>query len=502
MKVVIIGIDGMDRALLNKYGNRLPTFDALLKTNPNFMLDSVYPPDSITAWSSIFSGLNPAEHGQVFFVDPCDERTFIESKNSEYSGAQFLKGKTFWDTASKYGKKVCILFPLLGYPVWPVNGILAGRVHCSKNVKKTPPQIFPQNHLSGYDLSKLNTLKGYPVKGKIPQFLKAAKDTILQELDFAMKNLQIDNWDLFFIYSTAADTIQHSMWKYYDENDPVYAENPYKESILEIYKLYDQFIDTILNNIDSDTIMMVFSDHGTGRRPTQLYNINEYLRNKGYINLRATNIRSPIPYNMLEQVKLELQKFVIKYKLDSAIIKVLPLFPWWRKVYNQISALDWPNAKAYAIDLSGINVYTYAGIKINKQNLTNSSYDELRGLLIEDLINASDSISGEKYFKWILPREKLYQGKYIAKYPDIVFELDNNYGAGLTVSSTEKRLADTHEIVSGGHRKDGAVFLIAGNTSRSIVKTELTLMDIYPSILDALGLPMSPDIEGNSIFGD
>ena len=153
-------------------------------------------------------------------------------------------------------------------------------------------------------------------------------------------------------------------------------------------------------------------------------------------------------------------------------------------------------------DRSGINVYTYAGIKINKQNLTNSSYDELRGLLIEDLINASDSISGEKYFKWILPREKLYQGKYIAKYPDIVFELDNNYGAGLTVSSTEKRLADTHEIVSGGHRKDGAVFLIAGNTSRSIVKTELTLMDIYPSILDALGLPMSPDIEGNSIFGD
>ena len=61
----------------------------------------------------------------------------------------FLKGKTFWDIASKNGKKVCIITPQLGYPVWNVNGAMIGR--STELYRNIPPvQSFPDNLLKNF----------------------------------------------------------------------------------------------------------------------------------------------------------------------------------------------------------------------------------------------------------------------------------------------------------------------------------------------------------------
>ena len=59
-KVIIIGIDSMDSILLNKFIEELPNFKQLKHECPNLYLKSVFPPDSDTAWASIYTGLNPA----------------------------------------------------------------------------------------------------------------------------------------------------------------------------------------------------------------------------------------------------------------------------------------------------------------------------------------------------------------------------------------------------------------------------------------------------------
>lgn len=109
MKVMVIGIDGLDIELINKFEKELPNFRKLKEQSPDVKLFSVFPPDSPTAWASIYTGKNPAEHGFVFFKDPFTD--------AEYGGhlKNNVSGKTFWDDAGKrLNKKVCILFPLEG----------------------------------------------------------------------------------------------------------------------------------------------------------------------------------------------------------------------------------------------------------------------------------------------------------------------------------------------------------------------------------------------------
>ena len=152
----MIGIDSMDSELLSKYLEFMPNFKKLKETTTKIKMESVFPPDSDTAWASIYTGLNPAEHGVVGFVDPLKKSVDIQTKESE---ADFIRGKTFWDYASDTGKKVIVLLPHIAYPPWKINGVMVSRSRVIDDVKACPP-------IKNYDISRLNSPKGVPKKNK------------------------------------------------------------------------------------------------------------------------------------------------------------------------------------------------------------------------------------------------------------------------------------------------------------------------------------------------
>ena len=89
-------------------------------------MSSVFPPDTTPAWATIHTGLNPASHGIINFVNIADKKgSYVPFKIRD----ELSKGKTFWDVASKNGKKVCIVLPQNIYPGWEVNGCLVCRTN-------------------------------------------------------------------------------------------------------------------------------------------------------------------------------------------------------------------------------------------------------------------------------------------------------------------------------------------------------------------------------------
>ena len=86
-------------------------------------MESIFPVDSVPAWVSIYTGWHPGRHGivEVFDIFDSDLGDILRIDTG------IFKGNTFWDYAGNAGKKVCVLFPLLGYPPWPVNGIMVGK---------------------------------------------------------------------------------------------------------------------------------------------------------------------------------------------------------------------------------------------------------------------------------------------------------------------------------------------------------------------------------------
>ena len=104
MKVLLLGFDALDRLLLEKLSDYLPNIAKMKKDGVFLPVLSTFPPDSDTAWATIYTALNPAEHGVVDFVDPLDKSMKIQHTEKDNTN---IKNRTFWDIAGKNGKKIC-----------------------------------------------------------------------------------------------------------------------------------------------------------------------------------------------------------------------------------------------------------------------------------------------------------------------------------------------------------------------------------------------------------
>jgi len=465
-KLLMIGIDSMDSELLSKYLEFMPNFKKLKETTPKIKMESVFPPDSDTAWASIYTGLNPAEHGVVGFVDPLKKSVEIQTKESE---ADFIRGKTFWDYASDTGKKVIVLLPHIAYPPWKINGVMVSRSRVIDGVKACPP-------IKNYDISRLNSPKGVPKKNKknLNKLALDYKKLVLEEKKFFLKMIK-NEWDLFFCYSSALDAIQHYYWNYCDNNSPDYIENnPFSDLIKDFYVLYDSMVGELIQEAGHGVKTIILSDHGHQGRPLKLVNINEILKKHGFVKETSKyNIN-----NSIENIKSKSVVWISKYDIGWVASKILKVFPKFMNFYISNLSIDLDSSAAYVTDLSGVKSYTYGGIKIKKTK----NYEKIRDSIIKIL---KDEIGDLILF--ISKKEEIYQGKYLYKYPDILIQLKNGYGLGNRINVPIVSDAHTSKIVPGSHRGDTPIFFIQDEEKKVNVET-ISLSDISKIVSDLIDL--------------
>jgi len=495
-RLLILGIDGMDRELIHKYIEYLPNFKKIIQKSPNIKSTSVFPPDSDTAWASIYTGLNPVKHGVVDFVDPL-ERKKINQQESEYLDVDAIKGRTFWDIASGFGKRVCLIYPHIAYPIWSVNGFMI-----NPHLETGELQIYPPDFKFNFKVNKLEVQKRIPrTRFEFKKYLDKKRDVVLNEFDFSKKMLINYDWDLLFFYSSALDSIQHIFWNYCDENDPTYpGNNPFKDSIKNFYILYDKLIGEILEHIDSNTTILILSDHGHSMRPVNLFNINEILRREGYLFCKEDGLASVRGFN--EKFKRAVVNIAQRSGLRPAAQTVLRMFPSIKDMYTKPSTIDFESTIANCTDMSGLKSYTYGGIVIRKDKVRNEEeYSESKRYIINLLSNITIPYSDEKVVDWICEREELYTGQYIYKYPDILFDLKDGYGAGWAIKVPIFSKTAAHKFYPGSHRGTTPIFYILNPADKVCTKQDITLMDIAPTILDLLDINWKEfDFDGESIF--
>jgi predicted AlkP superfamily phosphohydrolase/phosphomutase len=357
--------------------------------------------------------------------------------------------------------KPIVLWPLLAYPTWDINGLFIGRStikdkisqSITKSIEDNPDSIINEKIITNLTHKR----REHPwSKRKFQSYLTDKVKLVNFEFDYALQLSKKYDSNFLFVYSSICDTVQHHFWDECDVNSPFYnPESKYKNTIRDIYMLYDIQIKKILDQIDiKNTKLYILSDHGMQRRPTKIININELLRRNGFL-FTQKNIKTTLKS---KNRKLILQ-IITKLELGDLAAKLLNLFPSLKKGYVKPDIIDYSKTLAAVSDNSGIKSYPYGGITLNKKLIKSEEID--RNELIINIIDLLKEFSerNNNIILDIKKREELGKGTYINSLPDIIFILRKEYGAGWETHTNLITKKDEKNLVPGTHDYTSACFI-------------------------------------------
>lgn len=477
-KLIVLGIDGMDKDVILRYKEFLPNLYGLMKQSGFPKFRSVFPADTTPAWSTIYTGVDPSVHGIINFVN-------VGAQNDTYKPLVFddsaFKGKTFWDVLNRQEMSCAVILPMNIKQGWQIDGLMITRPYNGKI------NVYPQSKKSVYhpNYKILGTEGKFTSESSLPKLRDEFFAKVNEEIRLTRLAMDNENVDVLFSYFSTTDGIQHDFWRHCDPTHPKYPGNNIHENVIrDMYIKMDTFVGEVINKYPA-VPLLVISDHGHGARPVYTVRINELLRRGGYLvpKEKSERVGSGEDKKRFKKfVRTKLITIVKTIGLPKWAMKIAKRFPVWKSLFASGKDFDWNKTVAYLSDLSALKNYSYGGIR-----LSNNVVDKDK--LADEIINyLSDiKIEGEnkKLFEWIVRTNTFYHGKYLYKYPEIIYQMDERYGGEWELGKDvfEKEGGFMYMMSPGGHRWRTAI-IMTNNIRLEKEKYEMT--DIYQIIIDAV----------------
>lgn len=477
-KLIVLGIDGMDRDVVLRYKDQLPNLYSLMQKNGSPHLRSVFPADTTPAWSTIYTGVDPSVHGIINFVN-------VGAKDNTYKPLVFddsaFKGKTFWDVLNRNGFSCAVILPMNIKIGWEIDGLMITRPYEGKI------RVYPEEKEKLYQprFDILGTEGKFTSEKDLPGLRDEFFAKVNEEMRLTDLAMEHENVDVLFSYFSTTDGIQHDFWRHCDPNHPEYpGPNEHENVIRDMYVAMDRYAGDVMRKYP-DTPLLIISDHGHGARPVYTVRINELLRRGGYLAPKGGGDGSK------PSAKKKLKKFiknaavgtVKKIGLPKWAMKLAKKFPVWKSLFASGADFDWDKTRAYLSDLSALKNYSYGGIRLN-DNV--SDKDALADEIIDYLKQVKIDGEDKFLFEWIVRTNTFYHGQFLNKYPEIIYQMDERWGGEWELGKNVFEKGGFMYLMSpGGHRWRTAV-LFANHIP--LQKTNFEMTDIYKIILETLGI--------------
>jgi predicted AlkP superfamily phosphohydrolase/phosphomutase len=299
-------------------------------------------------------------------------------------------------------------------------------------------------------------------------------------------------FDLYFSTYLTLDRMQHFLWRYHDEGDPTWpGPNEHQSAILDAYLMFDRIVGDYLERADDDTDIIVISDHGHGRRCTEVVNVNEMLRQKGWLKVKAGGKNPMHPRRVLQQAKRTAMELLDRFDLTDYTHRIAKLIPQTRKLKKASFLVDEAANPIHAPIFAGTNPCGGVNVHASSIGVLGMEYEEARQAVIDELREQVDPKSGRRLFKWVVRREDVVgTGPAQDRFPDVLYLMESGYGTGWDLFGPVVAVNPTHRKISGGHKIDGVLYTnfdpsaVQGGT----VSRPYELLDVAPLVLQRLGL--------------
>lgn len=345
------------------------------------------------------------------------------------------------------------------------------------NIDPTNPNI-PISTPAGYAEEIANEIGYYYTQG-MPEDTKALdqgfinNDAYIEQSDFIfherqkLLNLEMERFSagLLFVYFSTTDLISHMFWRYMDKEHPGYKPEEaekYSDVIKNTYKKMDTLLGDVMKRIDSNTTLIVLSDHGFGPFRRQ-FHMNRWLKENGYLSFADESLEESAEF---------------------------------------FENVDFRKTRAYAFGFNGIyvNLRGREGMGIVTPG---DEKEQLIDNIIKELENIRDPENNKKVVNKVYRREEIYSGKYVADAPDILIGYNRGYRSSweTALGKVPKGLfADNMKKWSGTHLWDYKLVPGIVLSNKKIKKEDPALIDIAPTILAEFGIEKNKDMIGEPIF--
>jgi predicted AlkP superfamily phosphohydrolase/phosphomutase len=461
-------------------------------------MTTTVPPVTAPAWTSFMTGKNPGKHGLYDFR----KRTKGSYDFVPVSSAN-REGRAIWDIIGQAGRRVIVVNVPMTYPPQPVNGLMITGM-------LTPRGRDNFTHPSGLQKELEEKIGKYIIfpeevyaKGQVDGFLGALYQAAAKRLEAVRYLMQAYPWDFFMVVFNETDVIQHGLWSCMDADHPRHdpAESHlYGDAILKFYQWLDRALTEIMAELDSNTLLMVMSDHGAGPLYSFMY-ANNLLADVGLLQfkkqplarLKRLSFKLGVTprnvYGLLLKVGLgRLRRSLDKRRGGYSLLK---------KWFLSFSDVDWSRTEAYSVGPIGQIYINLKGREPQGIVHPGKEYERVRTRITDTLETLSSPGSGESLIKHIYKKEELYWGKHLNDAPDIVFLPRKLETVALgDFEFPSNCLIEPAYGISAHHRMEG-ILLLSGKNIRSGVKLhEAEITDLAPTILYALDLPIPDDMDG------
>lgn len=466
--VLIIGLDGVQWSLLDPWLNEgeLPTLSKLLSGGVKGDLKTTIPILSASAWTSLYTGKNPGKHGIFEYID--DSGRLINARS--------IKDVKIWQILSHYNKRCGVINVPNTYPVDRINGCMVSSVLTPANEKiySYPPELMLLLKKHDYKIriryGKHTFLNQEYVIGRRYAFLKELYD-MLDKRYSTSRELMDEQWDFFMhVFTQETGTLQHI---FFDR----------KDIMLKFFKKIDFYIGELIKTFSKknpNPYVFILSDHGFSSSPTRSVNIRPWLEEKNILKDNRTLLQKVIPkiYHNLNKT-MPLYKLIILFNKTKSI----------REVFQR------------ELTSSSNVYYKNSGIYIKKDRFTEEGYEELRAKLIQELGQLHDPLTKEKVFQLVEKREVIYSGRYSEHAPNIVALPNYKYDVMFSYDSNII-FEDIKMNLKGKHFSDiNGMFFAYGEDIKTGTIKSASILDIFPTVLHLLGVPLPPDIDGKVLKG-
>jgi predicted AlkP superfamily phosphohydrolase/phosphomutase len=464
---------------------------------------------SFPAWSSFATGLEPGRHGIFDFTQKLPGAYRIRFVN-----ATDRAGASIFSRVARAGGRVLALGMPATFPPEPVPGLLVSGFDAPVSTGTAPssasdPSLYRRiaartGPWMQPDLDEAAAAEGWHERAalRLLQRVDRKRDFALEALAQLRDQAGGERPELMLVVFSESDTVAHHFWRDHDPGSPRHdpgAGATRRGAVAAVYERLDAACGELRRAFGDDALCVVVSDHGCGGAGRRVAHLGRRLAEAGLLR------RQP------QRLGLD---GLARSARDAALRALPPALA--ERVFRRVrgaaarvesaarfGGIDWGHSVAFSEEVN-----TQPGVWINLRGreaqgcVAPGDYERVRDEVIACLR------------EWRMPgggpvvararrREEVYEGPYTARAPDVVVELAEDEGYGLSLVATPWREAsgpsirtlEDHELaggrgrgLNGTHRPDG-VWISHGGSTLLDGAAAPGLWEAAPALLAALGVP-------------